>query len=547
MARDVEFNVTAGDKTGPALNAAARKFEQTQKRIRDDAEKAFGGVGRSLIAAANLAGPKVGAAVTRGIASAAQAAGPMLASVGAYAAPLIAGTLSAAIVGGAGIGGVIGGVVLAARDPRVKAAGAKLGENMMADLTDAARPFVSVTLGAIDDIQAGFDQVRGNIQRIMANSAKFVGPLTEGVVAFAQGLVRGFDVLVQKAGPTINAIRDGLTQLGAGVEDFFATVAGDGVAAAAAMKTLFDGLTGTLAVLGPIIRGLSEINAALDRIGMSGGLLQTINRLSQFGEGSGEVSRAALETAKALERTLKPAASYATILDGILAASRRLAAENGNLYAAQTASAQAFETATAEIKKNGRALNLTTDAGIANRGVLSQLASALNTEYDAFVKVNGAGDQANEVLRRNRERFVAAAQAATGSAAAASRLADELIGIPDRRPKVELLDRASGKINNVINRLAALRDKRINVTVAVRQSGDAAALRKQDQTGYSAAAQYAAAAPGGGTYRSQRPTPVSVTSEVNVLLDGRPIDAKITSAVRQSEERAAWRQRVGKR
>jgi hypothetical protein len=59
VARDVDFNVTASDKTGPALSSAAKKFAKAHEQMKDDAEKAFGGLGRSLIATANLAGPKV--------------------------------------------------------------------------------------------------------------------------------------------------------------------------------------------------------------------------------------------------------------------------------------------------------------------------------------------------------------------------------------------------------------------------------------------------------------------------------------------------------
>lgn len=545
MARDVEFNVTASDKAGNALSSAARKVEQTQRKMAQDAEKAFGGLGRSLIATANLAGPKIGQAVTRGIAQAAQLAGPLLASAAAYAAPLIAGTLSAAVVGGAGIGGVVGGIALAARDPRVKSAGAQLGDSLLGSLTDAARPFVDVTLQGIDRIRAGYQQVEGNIKRIFANSARFVGPLTEGAVAFAQSLIRGFDTLVAKAAPVIAAIRSGLQQAGSDLEDFFATIAGDGQAAATTVKQLFDLFSGALAVLGPMIRALTEINGLLDRFGIQPGILQFIGAVSKANEETGTFARHVAAGADGFVHVNENAANYADTLEALAETQRRIIGETNSLYGAQTNAAKAFRDAKKAIEENGAGLALNTARGIENRQTLANLAQGLNAEYDAFVKVNGAGEAANEVLRRNRANFIEVATKASGSAAAARKLADDLIGIPDRKPVVELLDKASGKINNVINRLSAVKSKTVTINVAVKQSGDAAALRKQNQTSVNAASSYFAAAAGGGQYRTGGPAPVQVANTVTVLLDGRPFRQATSRVVENSQQREAWRNRVG--
>jgi hypothetical protein len=544
VTRDVDFNVTASDKTGNALNKAAQQFEKTQRRIKDSAEKTFDGVGKGLTAA----GPKVAGLLTKTFAQVASAAGPLLASVGVYAAPLIAGSLSAAVVGGAGIGGVLGGVALAARDPRVAAAGKDLGAQLLSTLTDAARPFIGPVLDSIDKIRSGFDEVDGYVRRIFANSAKFVDPLTDGVIAFGQSLVRGFDTLVAKAGPVVAAVRDGFRQAGTDVEAFFSTVAGDGQAAATSVRQLFDLISGTLAVLGPLIRGLNEVNGALDRIGIQPGILQLIGQLTKGGEETGEFSRHVAGTADAFNHVNPAAANYAQTLAALAETQRRLIGENNALYASETNVAQAMRDATKAVKDNGETVSLNSKAGIANRQVLSNLASTLNANYDAYVKVNGAGQGANEVLRQNRDNFLKVATQATGSAAAAKKLADRLIGIPDRRPKIELLDNASGKVNNVINRLAAVKSKTVTLNIAVRQSGDAAALRKQNQTSINSEARgFAGAANDGYRSRTGGPQPVNVTSAVSVNLDGRPFREYTATAIERAQERDRWRQRVGAR
>jgi hypothetical protein len=548
MARDVDFNVTASDKTGPALSAAARNFAKAQDKMKQDAEKAFGGLGRGLIATANLAGPKIGAAVTKGIASAAQLAGPLLAGAAAYAAPLIGATLSAAIIGGAGIGGVVGGVMLAARDPRVQAAGKTLGDNVMKSLTEAAEPFIGPVLTSIDKISSGFQAVEGNIKRIFANSAKFVGPLTDGVIAFGQGLVRGFDKLIAKAGPVIAEISTGLTELGADIEDMFDTIAGGSEGAATAMRSLFDTIQGGVVVLGPLLRGLTEIYNISNKI--APGLLTLAGRFQDMTSGTGELTAAVASTVAQVTSADQAATNYATTLAAVAEATRAVIGENNSLYGSQTAAAQAYRDATAAVKENGQTVSLNSAAGIKNREVLQGLATKLNSAYDAYVKVNGAGQGANEVLIKNRENFVAVATKATGSARAANALADALVGIPDRRPKIELLDNATHKVNNVINRLAAVHSKTVTLNIAVRQSGDAAALRKQTgATDAFSASQYSAgvAATGGAVHRVGGPRPVSVESTVNVLLDGEPFRRATVTVVRDAEKRAAWRDRVGVR
>jgi hypothetical protein len=48
MARDVEFAVTASDKTGMALASAEKHFADTQKRIRAESKKTGDGLGDDL-------------------------------------------------------------------------------------------------------------------------------------------------------------------------------------------------------------------------------------------------------------------------------------------------------------------------------------------------------------------------------------------------------------------------------------------------------------------------------------------------------------------
>lgn len=558
MARDVDFNVTANDRTGNALGAAARNVERTQRKIQEDAkkshdrmkadaEKSLGGLGKSLISMAAKVSPQLATTLTEALGNAGKMGGPAIAAGLAAAAPLIGATISAAVVGGAGIGGVLGGVMLAARDPRVAAAGKALGAELLGDLSQQANPFVKETLNAIERVRVGYRQVSAEIGRIFDNSAKFVGPLTNGLIAFTQGVVRGFDQVVANAGPIIDVISKGLARLGGDVQGFLTTVAGDGTGAAAAMQGLIDTLSGVIQILGPVIAGLTDLYNLSNRLG--GGIFQLYAKITEILDpiGAFQFATATTAVAAAITATVPPAQSYAETLAEINKAQRENVESSLSLYAAQTSAAQAFRDAKEAVGKHGSGLSLNTKAGLENRTALESLAGSLNAQYNAYVKVHGATAEANEVLRANRERFIEVARQAGISAAAAGRLADKLIGVPSIKPKIELLDNASGKVNNVINRLAAVKSKTVTLNIAVRQSGDASALRKQSRTDFSAAQYAAGPAAAGGSYRTGGPTPVNVASTVEVNLDGRPFAQQTTRIVDERERRQEWRARVGRR
>lgn len=548
MARDVEFNLTASDKTGPALSKAEQAFVRSSQRIKATADKTADGMfGNGLIKAAARAAPKIAGALTGAVSQAASSSGPILGGIGIAAAPIIAGTIGAAIIGGAGIGGVIGGVALAARDPRVKAAGKQLGDNLLADLTDFAQPFIAPVLAGAGLIEDRFDEVGGNLKSIFANSSRFLLPLTSGATRFLQGIVRGADALVDRAGPVINALSEGLTELGADTQEFLTEISGGADGAAAAVRDLTDLFGGTLAVLGPLINGVNQVTGAMERWGIQPGLLQLIGAMKDGGDESGTFARHVAGATGAIESQGAAASFASQDLRNLEAAIRGGVDANVALYGATTTAKEAILDATKVIRENGDTLSLNSEKGRENRKALQNLAGALNSQYNAYVAVNGAGAEADEVLRSNRANFIRVATEATGSAAAARRLADDLLGIPDKRqPKVELLDRATGKINNVINRLAAVRSKTVTLNIAVRQSGDASALRKQSLPSGLSASSYFAQTTGEGRYRTGGPTPVNVQSNVSVSLDGKPFYDYTNQAIRQDRKRSEWRQKVGR-
>jgi hypothetical protein len=547
VARDVEFNMTASDKTGPAMASVAGNAEKTQEKIRRSSDRTSAAAGDGWVKSFIKTGPKIIGAVKDFSELAAKNSGPILAGAGVAAAPLIAGTLSAAIIGGAGIGGVLGGVALVKDDPRVAAAGTALGKNLTSDLKDFAKPFIDPVIRGAATIEDRFDEVGGNLRSIFANSARYVAPLVDGSTRFLQGVIRGADALVAKAAPVIRALSEGLAQAGTDVNEFFTEISRGSDGAAVSVRQLVDLFGGALAVLGPLINGINQVSAALDRVGISPGILQLIGRINDANSTTGTFTARVQGATTAIAAEGATASAASLDINALNASVRGSVNAHTSLYGATTNAAQAIRDAKKAIDDNGASLSLNTQKGLENRTTLQNLATALNSNYDAYVQVNGAGQAADAVLRGNRAAFIQVATAASGSAAKAKQLANELLGIPrSTKPKVELLDNATGKINNVINRLGAVKSKTVTLNIAVRQSGDASALRKQSlPSGLKGAAGSSFAAGTDGNYRTGGPAEVNVQSNVSVSLDGKPFYDYTDRVVQQERKRAAWRARVG--
>src|SRR5262249_32030318 len=90
----------------------------------------------------------------------------------------------------------------------------------------------------------------------------------------------------------------------------------------------------------------------------------------------------------------------------------RLAQAGHSLFDSTTDVAQATADSVKSLKENGKTLDANTQKGRNNREALSQLGDTLVRAYDAYVQLNGEGEQSNAVMARNREAFIKAAEGA---------------------------------------------------------------------------------------------------------------------------------------
>ncbi|MGW5578712.1 hypothetical protein [Micromonospora chokoriensis] len=321
-------------------------------------------------------------------------AGPIL---GAALAPGIGAAVAGAIVGAAGVGGVVGGLALASKHPAVQQAGGDLGKEVFASLNDAAVAFVNPALDGIGIVRQGFIDIKPEIESIFADSSNYVVPLANGIVKGAQHIIRGVAVAVEKAEPIIKAFSRSFESIGDAVGDTFALLADDAEEGASAIDDMTLALSNFVRVSGELLHLTSQIK------GYSNELDTVLDRGRYWVEDNSYLAESLRKVGITLDITS----------DGFAAGSKEAEAyRNATLG---TATAADFATLKA--------------AGMADAQIIAADASGefAKQAQDASTKANGLG-KAHDF----------AAQAARGQVSALDELATELLAQSD--PMFGLID-----------------------------------------------------------------------------------------------------------
>jgi len=401
----------------------------------------------------------------------------------AAASPMIGAALSTAIIGGAGGAGIVGGVMLAVRNPAVQGAGKELGKNLLSGLEQDSSSFVQPVLDSIGLIESRFETLRPTIQRIFGNSSQFLGPLVDSSTRAVGSILRGIDSLTDKAEPVMDSLGRTVEITGAAFEKAADIIAGGADDAANSTDQFAESFGSLIVITAGVIRGLTKVSSVIvdmnteinDAVTFFPKLFGWMDKGGEAADRAApkvdEVSEAILSSGEAAGKAGMQMQTYGDKMSD--------AANKGqDLFSSQTNVAEAFRKAEKAIKENGKGLGTNTEKQLDNRKALSQVARELTRSYQAFVTLNGEGKEASRVAASNRDRFVSLAMQFGKTKREAEALADQM-GLlkPKKIDFYANTHDAAARLRALQSQVNNLRGKTIRITTVVSRvnaSGDEA-------------------------------------------------------------------------
>lgn len=195
-------------------------------------------------------------------------------TLGTAAAPAVGAALSAALIGGAGVGLIGLGAVILREQPQVVAAAQSLAAKLKSTLTSAAQPLVGPFVTAMGKFEQLLTDIGPDLDELFKAIAPAVVPLAEGIVGLIKGILPGVIDLAEAAVPMFKDLASTLPRLGEDIGAFFGLIADQGPGASMFFRDLLNLLGLALIAVGGFVAVLTkaygfmreQIDGALDVI-----------------------------------------------------------------------------------------------------------------------------------------------------------------------------------------------------------------------------------------------------------------------------------------
>lgn len=405
------------------------------------------------------------------------------------AAPLATGLIAAlggAITAGAGATvaglGVLGAVL---GDPeRFKLAWGSTLNSLTKQFIDATKPFAGPTLDAIASI--GPTIAGWHIDTIFANAAKFVPTLVRGTEGLATGLINGVGALVDKGGPAIDALSQGMTQLGQAGESALTSIANGAEGGALALHDTITAVSLLIEGTGKLVQGFENAyeyvhNHPLESALETGGLsapITIVDSISKNVHQLGELQKAADATSASMQgagHSIDLAGGQAmSASDQFGLLTSQLKAVNNTADTAAAAAVHKLFTATVRLdeatlgvnksllqlhdtlEQNGKQIDKNTgltanntEKGIANRQAILGAVTANMQLYQAQVAAGMKAEDAAKAYDENTKSLEKQLKAAGYTTAQIDDLIGKYRGIPGKVDSVLAIDNLTEAIRDL--------------------------------------------------------------------------------------------------
>jgi hypothetical protein len=191
---------------------------------------------------------------------------PIVAGIVA-AAPAVSSVLAAAVTVGVGAGVVGAGLAASATDPRVRGAAIELKKIISLNMAGIAQEtFVPDTLRALSFVKGQFRSIRPDLERIFADGAKLVEPMTRALVGAGRNLLPGIEDAVDRAEPLFDVLEERIPSISSAASQIISDFSRSADDAANTLSGILALAEATLFVTGKSLALLSD-NASLLGLG----------------------------------------------------------------------------------------------------------------------------------------------------------------------------------------------------------------------------------------------------------------------------------------
>lgn len=447
----------AADDTGTAFSQAARDAERLDQEI-DDLQGSLRGLAaefartgdkdlfrdmrrqqgelRQLMNVRGLMGDVGGDGAEGFAAGFSQRIGPLMmraplsppiAAAIVAGAPLIASAVAGAVTLGVGGGAVAAGLAIAAKDPRVQAAGKVVGGEFAAALASDAAVFVPETMKALSFIRGEFQSWRPLLRDVFNDASEYVEPLTRGVAGFGREIGPGIRDAVRNAEPLVEMMEVHIPRAGAVIGGMLRDLSQSSKDSANTISGVLTLLEGTLFTVGKTVSLLSSYGKFIG-----------LGPLQIFGELMGKGDQSTMGWVDSLSAWANTATAAGVAAETTAEKNQRLIESLEGIEDAATSArraemdfAAALDELKASIDENGTSLDVGSEKGRANLRVLEDLISAADRAGDAAesraLAEGASAERAAVAGARIRETWINDLVAAATAAGLSKRKIDEMV------------------------------------------------------------------------------------------------------------------------
>lgn len=413
---------------------------------------------------------------------------------GALAVPLVA-ALGGALAGATGLG--IAGVGLAGAvlgDPkRFQGAWGVAIRSVKDDFLKATAPF---TLDVYDGLARIGPLVSSwHLDKIFKDAKGYADPLFDGVQDLTTGLVRGVGALVEKGGPAVHALSEGMSILGQASDDALGSIADGAQGGAYALKDLAVGVGGVVRLFGeltgaaekaygfihddPVVAALATMGASIplsiftDANGNTKELRTNQHGLELQAIAAGHAFSQEGDDLTVLSQKLGAAAvtsdNLAASMEGKLFSSlMNIDQATLSIAESQTRIQETFKESKKVLGEHADQLDITTARGQANREAVLASVSANQQLYQAQVAAGMSAEDAAVQYDAN----TVALEKQLKQAGLTQEQIDGLIGkysdVPDivnTQIAIEGLTQAISNLEETLRLIAGIKDRSATITI----------------------------------------------------------------------------------